>query len=561
MIGSVRGRLTLAVALVVGAVAVGAALVAPRSVESSLIDDRLDAEVPVERAALDSRLVNVTITDEPIGSPELTALFGPDLANLVAGLDDAGAMDELRSFQADGRLVVSPVAGVVGVIDADGRIRVDGRAATSDDGPVITGSRLEQLSTDLNPPTVFETPYDIFAGGNESLERFLADLDARFDRELGGRLDLGELGEFGDFDDLSKLAEQVFSEEWFQEIDPNILDQIPEAPILPTPARSVDQLVFGTRDVAGIDVIVAAPTDGIDRTVDRLRTALWAAVPIAMVLTGLVTWLLAGRALRPVRSITDHTGRIRTGTLHERVPVPDSNDEIAGLATEMNDMLDRLEREDRRRRQFVADASHELRSPIASIHTQAEVALAESGDDETAQLAGGVLAEAERLGTIVDDLLALARHDEALAPPGAVVDLDDIVLAAAARPRRLTVDTSSVSGGQVRGRPDELARMVTHLLDNAARHGRSMVRVGVETAGADVRLRVDDDGPGVPPDDRQRVFERFVRLDEARVRDDGGAGLGLAVVDMVVRSAGGSVAVTESDLGGARFEVRLPAAV
>lgn len=560
MIGSVRGRLTFAVATVVGAVAVAAALVAPRSVERSLIDDRLDAEVPVEQAALDSRLVTITIPHDPIGSPELTALFGPDLANLVAGLDDAGALDELRAFRSDGSLVVSPVAGVVGVIDSDGRIRVDGRAVTHEDGPVVTGSRLEQLSTDLNPPSVFETPYDIFSGGNESLERFLDELDARFDRELGGRLDLGDLGEFGDFDDLSKLAEQVFSEEWFRTIDPGVLDQLPDSPVPPTPVRSVDQLVFGTRSVGGIDVIVAAPTDGIDRTVERLRTALWVAVPIAMLLTGMVTWLLAGRALRPVRAITDRTGRIRAGTLHERVPVPSANDEIAGLAIEMNDMLDRLEREDRRRRQFVADASHELRSPIASIHTQAEVALAASDEIGTAELAGGVLAEAERLGTIVDDLLALARHDEALAPPGAIVDLDDIVLAVADRTRRIAVDTSGVSGGQVRGHADELSRVVTHLLDNAARHARSTVRVAVETVGGDVRLRVDDDGPGVPPDDRRRVFDRFVRLDEARVRDDGGAGLGLAVVDSVVTAAGGSIDVTDSDLGGARFEIRLPAA-
>ena len=149
----------------------------------------------------------------------------------------------------------------------------------------------------------------------------------------------------------------------------------PQAP--PEPIRTVDELIFGTRNVAGVDVIVTAPADGIDLTVDRLRTALWAAVPIAMLLTGLVTWLLAGRALRPVRVITEHTGQIRAGTLHERVPVPASHDEVAGLATEMNDMLDRLQREDQRRRQFIADASHELRSPIASIHTQAEVAISD----------------------------------------------------------------------------------------------------------------------------------------------------------------------------------------
>ena len=141
--------------------------------------------------------------------------------------------------------------------------------------------------------------------------------------------------------------------------------------------------------------------------------------------------------------------------------MPASHDEVAALATEMNDMLDRLQREDQRRRQFIADASHELRSPIASIHTQAEVAISDGTSSATTELASGVLAEAERLGTIVDDLLALARHDEALAPPGSVVDLDDIVLAAAARPRRVPVRIGGVSGGQVRGHADELGRAVT----------------------------------------------------------------------------------------------------
>jgi signal transduction histidine kinase len=115
-----------------------------------------------------------------------------------------------------------------------------------------------------------------------------------------------------------------------------------------------------------------------------------------------------------------------------------------------------------------------------------------------------------------------------------------------------------VSGGQVRGRPDELTRTVTHLLDNAARHAASTVRVSLTTTGDQVELAIDDDGPGVDPADRERIFERFVRLDEARVRDDGGAGLGLAVVTAVVRAAGGSVTVSDSDLGGARFVATFP---
>ena len=560
MIGSVRGRLTVAAMVVVGTVAVTAALLAPRSVERALIDDRLDAEVPAEAAALDGSFVAVSTTGDELGSPQLTTLFGPDIADLAASLDDVGALDRLRSFRADGSLIVVPVAGVLGEIDTDGRIRVDNGSPASSDGPVITGSRLQQLSDELNPTSVFGVPVDIFADGGTSLDDFLADLQDRFDADLGPLLDLGELGELGDLGDLEAIGDELFSDDFLRELERNVLDSpIATDPALPTrPQRTVDQFVFGTRDVDGVDVIVAASADGIDRTVERLRSAIWVAVPIVMLLTGVVTWLLAGRALRPVRAITEQTGRIRAGTLHERVPVPSSNDEVSALATEMNDMLDRLHSDDRRRRQFVADASHELRSPIASIHTQAEVVLAHTDDGDAHDLAAGVLAESERLGTIVDDLLALARHDETLAPPGGIVDLDDIVIAAAARPRRVPIDTLQVSGGQVRGRPDELARTVSHLLDNAARHAASTVRVSLTTVGERGELAVDDDGPGVDVRDRERVFERFIRLDEARVRDDGGAGLGLAVVAAVVTAAGGSVTVSDSELGGARFVAAFP---
>ncbi|MFP5488998.1 MAG: sensor histidine kinase, partial [Acidimicrobiia bacterium] len=276
--------------------------------------------------------------------------------------------------------------------------------------------------------------------------------------------------------------------------------------------------------------------------------------------------------------ITERTSRIRSSTLHDRVPVPRGHDEVSGLASEMNTMLDRVQREDARRRQFVADASHELRSPIAAIRTQAEAALTAPEHTDTAELATGVLVEAERMAVLVDDLLSLARHDEALAPPGSVVDLDDVVLDEARRPRRVPIDTRKVSAGRVRCRPDELARIVTHLLDNAARHATTTVAVSLTTGGSNgtedgdtddgdvppgdavVTLTVDDDGPGVPVADRERIFERFVRLDDARERDRGGAGLGLAVVATVVRSCGGRVEVTDSELGGARFVLTLPAA-
>jgi signal transduction histidine kinase len=547
VIGSVRARLTIAVGLVVGGLAISAALIAPRSVERALVDDRLDGEVATEAATLARTVTLVSPVGTTIGSTELTALFGPDIADLITALDGTGAIEAIRSLHPDGRLLVTPAAGVVGDVGRDGRIRVAGRSSQSVDGPIITGARLEQLAGALGTASVFSDPFEVFSDA-ESFDDYIAELDRRLDGDLGAQLDLG---------DLPVPSGDLLPRELFDVLQRDRAGGAIEAPDAPEAPRGVDQVAFGIRTVNGLDVIVTAPTDGIDLTVDRVRTAVWTTLPIAVALTALITWLLAGRALRPVRAITEQTGRIRSGTLHERVPVPNSHDEIAGLATEMNDMLDRLQREDQRRREFVADASHELRSPIAAIQTQAEVAL--STDAHSRELAEGVLAEAARLGTIVDDLLSIARHDEQLAPPGAIVDLDDIVLAEAVRPRRVRVETSRVSAGQIRGRADELTRVVTHLLDNAARHADELVRVDLTTtADGAVQLDVHDDGPGISPADRERVFERFVRLDEARVRDRGGAGLGLAVVATVVRATGGHVDVEDSDLGGARFRLTFP---
>lgn len=552
MIGSVRGRLTLSVALVVGGLGVAAALVAPRAVRTALIDDRLDGEVAREAEALDAEFVFTVLPGQTIGSPELTAVFGPQIAGLTEALEGTGALDELRSHRSDGLILVTPTRGVVATVAADGLRRVDA-VDRAPSGPLVTVDRLERLAIGLEERSRYDTPLDLLADETLTFDDLMAGLDEWFGTDIGERLDTSGWADLPGFD----LGDEQVPPEIYEFLQDELFPDRDLRPV--APASTVDDFVFGVRSVGGIDVIVTASSDGIERSVDRVRDGLWLAVPILMLLAGGLTWLLAGRALRPVRAITEQTGRIRSSTLHERVPVPGSHDEIAGLATEMNTMLDRVQREDDRRRQFVADASHELRSPIAAIRTQAEAALATSVDDDASELATGVLAEAERLGTVVDDLLSLARHDEALAAPGTVLDLDDLVLADARRPRRVPVDVSNVSAGQVRGRPEELARVVTHLLDNAARHARERVAVSLDTdEHGQVRLTVDDDGPGVPLEDRSRIFERFVRLDEARERDRGGAGLGLAVVAGVVTAAGGSVSVDDSELGGARFAVVFP---
>jgi signal transduction histidine kinase len=555
MIRSVRGRLTVAVTITMGAIAVTASLVAPHIVDRALLDDRLDAEAALETEALTTPVRIVTSSSGTLGTPELTALFGPEIADLAARLDEHDALEPIRALRADGLVRVAPSAGIVGTVDATGRVRVDRLEAAELGGPVVSLDRLHELATAIGAAP--NPSLDLMEDGSVSFGDFLEQLDEQFGDLLEGRLDPSVFENLPDI----RLDDSLIPPELYD----MLVDELDDGTMATMPARDIDELAFGVRPVGNVEVIVTTPTDGIDRTVDRVRAALWIAVPLTMLLTGLATWLLAGRALRPVRLITERTSLIRSSTLHDRVPVPAGHDEISGLATEMNTMLDRVQREDTRRRQFVADASHELRSPIAAIRTQAEAALAAPDDTDAAELAAGVLAEAERMGVLVDDLLSLARHDEALAPPGAVVDLDDVVLDEARRPRRVRVDTHKVSAGRVRCRPDELTRVVTHLLDNAARHAESTVAVSLVTTTDEhdndiVRLAVDDDGPGVPAEDRERIFERFVRLDDARQRDSGGAGLGLAVVATVARSCGGEVSVTDSDLGGARFVLTLPAA-
>lgn len=300
----------------------------------------------------------------------------------------------------------------------------------------------------------------------------------------------------------------------------------------------------------------------VDDTVNSITDALWIGFPALVLLVGLLTWHFAGRALRPVEAIRSQAASITGSTIHRRVPVPQTDDEVAALAITMNEMLDRLEDASSRQRRFVSDASHELRSPVASIRTQLEVALRRPDRSDWPVVAQRVLAEDERLEQAVADLVDLARLDEN--DDGAdlaEVDLDDVVFEECERERSLPVDASLVSGGRVLGRRDVLARVVRNLIDNACRHAESQVWVSVE--GTDdnyVELTVADDGPGIAPDDRDKVFERFTRLDEGRARDAGGMGLGLAVVKATVERHHGTVTIDDRKPHGARFVIRIPAA-
>lgn len=297
-------------------------------------------------------------------------------------------------------------------------------------------------------------------------------------------------------------------------------------------------------------------------TIATVGSLLLVAVPLLVLLVGATTWLIVGRALRPVARIRSEVDDISAERLDRRVPVPESGDEIAALAETMNRMLDRLDAAAQAQRRFVSDASHELRSPLATIRQHAELSQAHPEVTSLPELASVVHDEGLRLQGLVDSLLLLARLDEGAPAHREAVDLDDLALAEVSRLRASGIEVAGteIGAAQVIGDARLLGQLVRNLADNAARHARSRVSFGVSTVRERAVLTVEDDGVGVPLEERERVFERFVRLDEARSRDAGGSGLGLPIVRAIAAASGGSVAVDESPLGGARFTVTLPVA-
>ena len=311
-------------------------------------------------------------------------------------------------------------------------------------------------------------------------------------------------------------------------------------------------------------VHVAGPLDDIDESVDALKVSLLVAVPIVTIALGALVWWLVGRTLRPVEALRAEVTAIGASDLHRRVPVPRGDDEIARLAGTMNGMLTRIEDTVERQQRFVADASHELRGPLTRIRSELEVDLAHLDRADPVTTHRSVLDETIQLQHLVDDLLLLARSDAPAAPSMAdePVDVDDLVVRVARRLRadgRVTVDLSAVSAAQVRGDTAQLARAIGNLADNAVRHATSTVTFTLNERKGIAELAIADDGEGIAADQRQRIFERFARIDEAR-RDGGGTGLGLAIAHDVIVRHGGTIVVDEAYLDGARFVITLPAA-
>lgn len=309
----------------------------------------------------------------------------------------------------------------------------------------------------------------------------------------------------------------------------------------------------------GLQLVLARPVGQVDTAVAEIRRLVLAGVPLLSIALGVLLWLVTGRALRPVDDMRSTVEEIEASDLGRRVPTSGRDDEIDRLAATVNDMLGRLEASVERQRRLVADASHELRSPIAGVRVQLETE--QTGDAEVVRESRAeALEDLRRLQQLIDDLLLLASGDAARHEPERWVDLDELVLSQAEQLRRTTslhIDVAGVSGGQVYGHAAELERLVGNLASNAARHAESRVSFEVRERTDLVELTIADDGAGVPEADRSRIFERFTRLDDARDRDRGGAGLGLAIVADVVAGHGGEVAVEDAEPNGARFVVRI----
>jgi signal transduction histidine kinase len=308
-------------------------------------------------------------------------------------------------------------------------------------------------------------------------------------------------------------------------------------------------------------VLVGEGSQVVLSTVMTVILALAIASPIVVAVSGAATYLLVRRSMRSVDEIRSRVADISTSDLSGRVPVPDSRDEIAALAVTMNEMLARIEAGHAAQRRFVADASHELRSPVATIISALEVAIShpELLNEDLADKT--LIPEAQRMKALIEDLLLLARADERdLRTARCDTDLDDLAIVEVERLRGKTSLhlRTAVTPVRLAGDPPALSRVLRNLLDNAARHATSTVEVEVSSDGANAILAVSDDGPGIPAEDWTRVFDRFVRLDSDRSRRAGGAGLGLAIAREIVVAHEGTVTIGNRAGGGTRVTVRLP---
>ena len=308
-------------------------------------------------------------------------------------------------------------------------------------------------------------------------------------------------------------------------------------------------------------VLVGGGSEAAESTAQTVALLLAGAAPIVIAVAATASYWLVRRSLRSVDAIRIRVAEISASDLAERVPVPTTRDEISALALTMNEMLGRIEAGHRAQQQFVGDASHELRSPLATLISGLEVAEAHPELLDAMLTTDTLLPEAQRMRVLIDDLLLLARADEGdLVLRKEEVALDDVAAGEAARLRReteLAIDTN-ITPTRLIGDPIAASRVLRNLLDNAVRHAKSRIEIDVRSRNGNAILTVGDDGPGIAAAERGRVFGRFVRLDSDRSRTGGGSGLGLAIVAEVVAAHRGTVTIEDRPGGGTAITVVLP---
>jgi signal transduction histidine kinase len=335
-------------------------------------------------------------------------------------------------------------------------------------------------------------------------------------------------------------------------------------PELPSLGNDDEFLVVatGVRDKGALYTVVVAATVQVEaNTVATVSWFVLGAIPLLLALVGIAVWMLVGRSLRQVERIRGQVAMISARRLDGRVEVPPTADEIQALAQTMNSMLDRIEAADLEQRRFVSDASHELRSPLATLSAGVEIAAADPSGRTWEEMKSVLAGETARMRYLVEDLLTLAKaNDGGLRLEKSDVDLDDILNDEVVRLRSTSRHriVAHLEPARITGDARRLAQVVRNVLDNADRHAKSVVTIEIRNGESQAIMTIDDDGPSVPAPDRERIFERFVRLDESRSREQGGSGLGLAIAAAVMAAHDGSIRTTEAPGGGCRFEMVFP---
>lgn len=313
--------------------------------------------------------------------------------------------------------------------------------------------------------------------------------------------------------------------------------------------------------VSGIRIVVANGGESARDTRAAVRNMLFGVIPLTALAGAAVVWRVTGRALKPVKTMRNELNAVVGARDGRRVTEPGTGDEIDELGSTINGVLDRLDEQSLVQRRFVADASHELKSPLANARVIIDTAAKVPDDNEYERVTSAVGSELQRLQALVEDLLYLAQGDEGAPRALQTIDLADVVfdeserVAATSRKR---IDASRVVPASVTVEPSEAARAVRNLLENAERFAVERVSVSVQQTAVAVTVIIADDGPGIAVEDRATVFERFGRIDTDRARSAGGTGLGLSIVASIAERNGGAVVLTESPTGGAQFELSFP---